>query len=310
MLWFSRASQNNKIPDVSKPITTQTSNNTALPTVSEKNSINSSAFDSSTSNSSINSSREAIGVVEDLSSLNIQSSSESNITAAITSNAAGSNSELTGNNCDATRTSRHPPDETAALPKCPSDDGDRGVSDSVALERHRSDDSNNLTTKCPHQQQNRSKENVTVAHKGQHQQTKSSGKGSKKSKDKKNSNASHEKLKQTGAGVPRNVGIVDSTVSNSAVKVENATTRPAKENVAKAGGSHGNVRDTHNKKKKNKDNVVPTAGAVPHEELALAKSENNFIVEHRSSSTAVKAPPPGLTKQPSHTNAVNGKGIL
>ena len=311
MLLFLRASQNNKMPDIWKPITTQTGNTTALPAVSEKNNINSSTFDSSTSNSSISSSCEANGVVEDLSSLNIHSSSESNVTAAITSNAASSNSEITGTNCDARRTGpdKHPTD-TASLHKCPSDDGDGGVSDSVVLERHGSDDSNNLTARSPQQQQNRSKENVTVPHKGQHQQTKSSGKGSKKSKDKKNTNASHEKLKQTGGGVPRNVGIADTTASNPSVKVENSTTRLAKENVTKAGGSHGNMRDTHNKKKKSKDNVVPTGSTVPHEELALAKSESNFIVEHRSSSTTVKAPPPGLTKQPSHTNAVNGKYIV
>ena len=289
------------MPEISKLITTQTSSTTALP---EKHNINSSTFDSSASNSSISSSREADGVVEDLSSLNIHSSNESSVTNV----AIASNNELTGNT-RRTGPGKHP-DENVALHKCPSNDGDGGINDTVVLERHESDDSNNLTTKCPHQQQSRSKENVTVAHKGQHQQNKSSGKGSKKSKDKKNANASHEKLKQAGGAGARNVGIADSLTSNPAVKVENSTTRSAKENVTKAGGSHGNVRDSHNKKKKNKDDVLSSGGAVPHEELAQAKSESNFIIEHRSSSTGVKAPPPGLTKQPSHTNAVHGKSVL
>ena len=179
------------------------------------------------------------------------------------------------------------------------------------LERCGSDDSNSLTTKCLHQQQNRSKENI-IPHKGQHQQSKPSGKGSKKTKDKKNTYVGHEKLKQTGGGGGRSVVATDSTTSNPSIKAENSTTiKPAKENVTKAGGSHTNVRDTHNKKKKNKDNVVPpTGGPVAHEEPTVAKSESSFVVEHRSSSTGVKAPPPGLTKQPSHTNAVNGTNVV
>ena len=293
-----RASQNNKLSDIPKPITTQTGSNTALPAVNEIYNINNSTtFNSSMSSSSISSSREANGVIEDLSSLNIQSSNESNVTT-ITSNTS-SNSELTADNCDASRTGHSKYSDTGVLHKCSSDDTNKAVSDSVVLERHGSDDSNILTTKCPHQQQNRSKENVTLPHnKGQHQQSKSGSKGSKKSKDKKNTNVSHEKLKHTGTG-PHNVGQVDSMTSDP-LKVENSTTKPAKENVPKAAGSH-------NKKKKNKDNVVHAGGAVPHEQLTVAKSESSIGVDQRSSSSGVKAPPPGLTKQPSHTNAVNGR---
>ena len=293
---LSRASQNNKLSDIPKPITTQTGSNTALPAVNETYNINNSTtFNSSTSNSSISSSREANGVIEDLSSLNIQSSNESNVTT-ITSNTS-SNSELTADNCDASRTGHSKYSDTGVLHKYSSDDTNKAVSDSVVLERHGSDDSNILTTKCPHQQQNRSKENVTLPHnKGQHQQSKSGSKGSKKSK--KNTNVSHEKLKHTGTG-PHNVGQVDGMTSDP-FKVENSTTKPAKENVPKTAGSH-------NKKKKNKDNVAHAGGVVPHEQLTVAKSESSIGVDHRSSSTGVKAPPPGLTKQPSHTNAVNGR---
>jgi len=50
------------------------------------------------------------------------------------------------------------------------------------------------------------------------------------------------------------------------------------------------------------ENVVPHEGQV----AAVVKSEN--VVERKVPHTGgVKAPPPGLTKQPSHTNAVNGK---
>ena len=61
--------------------------------------------------------------------------------------------------------------------------------------------------------------------------------------------------------------------------------------------------DVHKKKK---DNVVlPTESVVPHEGqvAAIVKTEN--VVERKVPPTGgVKAPPPGLTKQPSHTNAV------
>ena len=291
MLRLSRASQNNKIPDVPRPIITQASNNTVLPAAAnERSNINSLTFNSSTSNSSISSSsREANGIVEDLSSLTMQSNCEANVTSAVTSSAS-SNSDFTGT--DTRRTGKHP--DAIIVHKCPNDEG---VSDCVVLERSGSDDSNNSTTKCQ-QQQNRSKENL-ASNKGHHQQSKSTGK--KKSKDKKNTNFSHEKLKQSGGGGARNV-VSDSTAANS-------EGRPPKENITKTGGNHGSARDTHNKKKKNnKDNVMPTAGADSHEVLLLAKSESNFVPEHRSS-TSVKAPPPGLTKQPSHTNAVNGKSI-
>ena len=283
------------MPDVPRPITTQASNSTALPAANEKSNINSLTFNSSTSNYSISSSsHEANAIVEDLSSLTIQSNSETNVTPAITSSAS-SNSDFTGT--DSRRTGRLP--DTTLVHKCPSDDDNKGVSDSVVLQRHGSDDSNNLTAKCQ-QQQNRSKENG-MSNKGHHQQSKSTGK--KKSKDKKNANVSHEKLKQLGGGGAHNVSVVsDSTAANS-------EGRPPKENVTKTGGSHANTRDTHNKKKKNKDNVAPTVGADSHKVLSLAKSESDFVVEQQSSSTGVKAPPPGLTKQPSHTNAVNGESI-
>ena len=293
-----RASQSNKIVDIPKPITTVTNSNTALSPLNEESNIYSVTYNSSTSNSSIS---EAMGIVEDLSSVTINSGSDSNVTM-VTSGAASSNSELNSDH----RKMGH--NKQSEMHKCASDDGNKPVIDSVVLEGHGNDDSNNFTTKCPHQQQNHSKENVTVPHKGQHQQTKyGGGKGSKKSKDKKNNNVSHEKLKQTGGGGPRNaVTVTDSTVSNSSNnKVDNSPTKPVKENASKGGGGHGN---THNKKKKNKDSVVPTGTPMSHEGLAaVAKSESNLVAESQSSSTGMRAPPPGLTKQPSHTNAVNGK---
>lgn len=297
-VWFFRASQSNKIMDISKPITTQTDTNSA-PHVDEGNinsvtiNSNNSGVDSSSNTNNIH--REAYGIVEDLSSLTINSNSETSITASTT----GANSGLSG---DVKRTDQSKrSDATTVLHKCPSDDGNRAIGDSVSvLERHTSDDSNNLThTKCSHQQQNHSKENATLPHKGQ---SKSGGKGSKKSKDKKNSNTSHEKLKHSGGG-GRNV-TSDNPSSNASNKVENTPTKPSKENVTKG---HTNVKDNQNKKKKNKDNVAPVEEPEAHEELTTAKSESNCGMEHRSSSTGVKAPPPGLTKQPSHTNAVNGK---
>ena len=296
LLLLSRASQNNKMPDVPRPITTQANNSTALPAANEKSNINSLTFNSSTSSIS-SSSREANAIVEDLSSLTMLSNSETNVTPAITSSAS-SNSDFTGT--DTRRTGKC--SDTTLVCKGPSDDDNKGVSDSVVLERHESDDSNILTAKCQ-QQQNRSKENA-VSNKGHHQQSKSAGK--KKSKDKKNTNVSHEKLKQSGGGGARNVSVV-SVVSDSTAA--NSEGRPLKENVTKTGASHSNTRDAHNKKKKNKGNVAPTAGADSHEVLSLAKSESSFFVEQRSSSTGVKAPPPGLTKQPSHTNAVNGESM-
>ena len=293
-----RASQSNKIVDIPKPITTVTNSNTALSPLNEESNIYSVTYNSSTSNSSIS---EAMGIVEDLSSVTINSGSDSNVTM-VTSGAAGSNSELNSDH----RKMEH--NKQSEMHKCSSDDGNKPVIDNVMLEVHGNDDSNNFTSKCPHQQQNHSKENVTVPHKGQHQQTKyGGGKGSKKSKDKKNNNVSHEKLKQTGGGGPRNaVTVTDSAVSNSSNnKVDNSPTKPVKENATKGGSGHGN---THNKKKKNKDNVVSTGTPMSHEGLtAVAKSESNFVAESRSSSTGMRAPPPGLTKQPSHTNAVNGK---
>ena len=293
-----RASQSNKLSDIPKPITTVTNSNTALSPLNEESNIYSVTYNSSTSNSSIS---EAMGIVEDLSSVTINSGSDSNVTM-VTSGAASSNSELNSDH----RKMGH--NKQSEMHKCSSDDGNKPVIDNVMLEVHGNDDSNNFTSKCPHQQQNHSKENVTVPHKGQHQQTKyGGGKGSKKSKDKKNNNVSHEKLKQTGGGGPRNaITVTDSTVSNSSNnKVDNSPTKPVKENASKGGGGHGN---THNKKKKNKDSVVPTGTPMSHEGLtAVAKSESNFVAESRSSSTGMRAPPPGLTKQPSHTNAVNGK---
>ena len=295
---FFRASQSNKISDIPKPITTQTDSNTVLLPINEENNIYNVTFNSSTSNTSVS---EAMGIVESLSSVTINSGIDGNV-SMVTSSDASSNSEL---NSEHRKVGHNKHSDTH---KCLSDDGNKPVIDSVVLEGHGSDDSNSFTTKSPHQQQNHIKDNVTVSHKGQHQQPKhGGGKGSKKSKDKKNANVSHEKLKQTGGGGPRNVAVTDTTVSNSSNKVENSSTKPTKENVTKASGGHGN---THNKKKKNKDNAVPTGPPVPHEELTtVAKSDSSFVAGSRSSSTGMKAPPPGLTKQPSHTNAVNGKYV-
>jgi len=135
------------------------------------------------------------------------------------------------------------------------------------------------------------KENVPLhpPHKGQ-QSKPGNNKAPKKSKDKKNT--ANDKSKQNSGH--RSGG-------TSPVKHDNVP-RIDKENTAKVNVAGNTGGDGHKKKKK--DTVVaPTEIAVP-QVTAVSKSEN--VLERKAPPTGVKAPPPGLTKQPSHTNAVNG----
>ena len=263
MLFYCRASQSSKVPDIPKPIITQALHTTDLKTNDSNTAVNSSEIRSDQP-------------IDDLSSLTIQDNMISNATTM--TNSGGY--DLTGqHNSFAVHQSVN--EDTSII------HGNNAINSTgdVTFNRQGSGDSDCSRNHQP------AKDNVPShpPHKGQ-QSKPGNNKAPKKSKDKKNT--ANDKSKQNSGH--RSGG-------TSPVKHDNVP-KTDKENTVKVNIASNTGGDGHKKKKK--DTVVaPTEIAVP-QVTAVSKSEN--VLERKAPPTGVKAPPPGLTKQPSHTNAVNG----